>query len=319
METGLEVEVYSIDEAFIQFPSTISLEMAQAICMEVRKKIREWVGIPTAIGLAPTKTLAKLANYQAKRSPDGIFNLCYPEVRRSILENFPIEEVWGIGRNNEKKLNRIGVFTVKQFCDQDPLLIRRLMGVVGERMRLELCGFSCLKMEEWSPKQSITCSRSFGKRVTDREELAEALSTFAHTACMKLRQQESFAQGICVFLESIVDSKTGRRRYYSQSTLLPGASQETGLIITHAKKCLNTLYQKKEIYKKCGIILLDLVQKEGIATDFFQETPDLKRSDLMHTLDIINARFKKKAVFFAAMGTRRKKMIRNRINARRIM
>ena len=101
------------------------------------------------------------------------------------------------------------------------------MGVVGERMRLELCGFSCFKIEDWAPKQSIACSRSFGKRVINEEELAKALSTYVNTACIKLRQQKSFTQGICVFLESIVDSKTGKRRYYSQSVRLPAASEDT--------------------------------------------------------------------------------------------
>ena len=193
LETEWDVEVYSIDEAFLQFPVNMSLETGEAICREIRQKIKRWVGIPTAIGIAPTKTLAKLANHQAKRSPTGIFNVCCPRLRQTVLETFSIEDIWGIGRNNQCKLNRKGIYTAQQFCDQDPLLIRHLMGVVGERMLWELRGLSCLKIEEESSaRKSITCSRSFGKQVTSLSELSEALSTFANTTCVKLRQQKSF-------------------------------------------------------------------------------------------------------------------------------
>ncbi|HEV8052222.1 MAG TPA: Y-family DNA polymerase [Parachlamydiaceae bacterium] len=305
METGLEIEVYSIDEAFIQFPDTVPVAEAEVICADIRNKIKKWVGLPTAIGLAPTKTLAKLANDKAKKSPQGIFNLCCPAARQSVLETYPIEDVWGIGRSNKVKLNRIGIYTVGQFCEQDPMLIRRHMGVVGERMLWELRGHSCLMLESDSCiKKSITCSRSFGSKITEVDQLAEAMSTFANTACIKLRQQGSYAQGFCIFLESAFDPEVGRGRYYSHGGRFAGATQDTSLVIAHAKSCLNQIYQKKEIYKKCGIILLDFVQEEGIVADLFQEKPSLARSLVMDTFDTINAHFGKGSVFFGAMGTR---------------
>lgn len=305
MDTGLNVEVYSIDEAFLQFPAFISAQEAEAICFELQKKIKKWVGMPTGIGLAPTKTLAKVANDRAKKLGSGVFSLCCPTKRQNLLETFPIEDVWGIGRNNKIKLNHQGIYTAGQFCSKEPLWVRRFMGVMGERMLWELRGLSCLPIENaFVAKQSITCSRSFGKKVTEVEELAEALSTLVNTACIKLRGQDSFAQGLYIFLESVIDSSTGRSRYYSHGIKLPYATQDTSLMISQAKNCLYRIHRKEEVYRKCGAVLLDLVQKSGIVDDLFSEKPDPKRSVLMKTYDAINARHGKQSVFLAAMGTR---------------
>lgn len=305
METGLEVEVYSIDEAFIKFPDAMPLEEAEAICHEIRGKIKKWVGLPTAIGLAPTKTLAKLANDKAKKSQHGVFNLCCPVAREGVLETYPIEDVWGIGRNNKVRLNRIGVYTVAQFCAQDAMLIRRHMGVVGERMLWELRGHSCLMLDnDECAKKSITCSRSFGTKIADEEQLAEALSTFANTACIKLRRQGSYAQGFCIFVETAVNPETGRGRYYSHGGRFSGATQDTSVVIAEAKKCLRQIFESKEVYRKCGIILLDFVQEGAVVADLFQPRPSLVRSLVMDTFDTVNAHFGRGSLFFGAMGTR---------------
>jgi len=303
-ESGFDMEVYSIDEAFIQFPIGISPEEAESICLKLREKIKKWVGIPTAVGLAPTKTLAKAANERAKKLGSGLFNLCCPIIRPAILDTLPVEDIWGVGRGNKNRLNRQGVYTARQFHDQDPLCIRNFLGVTGERMLWELRGISCLPIEEIPLKQSITCSRSFGKKVTQVEELAEALSTFVNTACIRLRENKSFAQGLCIFLESSIHSKSLQSRYYSQGIDLPYATQDTPLIISQAKHCLRRLYQKNESYRKCGVILLDLVQKAGIADDLFKEKSPPKRSQLMDVYDAINERHGKGSVFLGAMGTK---------------
>jgi DNA polymerase V len=306
LDSGFDVEVYSIDEAFFQFPPSISAKEAEAICFELRKKIKKWVGIPTAIGLAPTKTLAKVANDRAKKSGSGVFSLCHPEIRQSLLEAFPVEDVWGVGRNNKIKLNRHGIYTAKQFCDQEPLWVRKFMGVVGERMLWELRGVSCLPIENvFIPKQSITCSRSFGKKVTEMDELAEALSTFVNTASTQLRKQGSFAQGLYIFLESVIDPRIKQNRYYSHGINLPYATQDTAMMISYAKYCLHQIYKKMEAYRKCGIVLLDLVQKSEIVNDLFNEKPNPKRCQLMKACDAINARYGKESVFWAAMGTKK--------------
>lgn len=305
MDMGLDVEVYSIDEAFLQFPESMPSDTIEGICMETRKKIKKWVGIPTAVGIAPTKTLAKLANDKAKKSPQGVFSLCDPAIRQKTLETSPVEDVWGIGKNSQIKLNRKGIYTAKEFSDQDPFFIRHLMGVVGERMLWELRGLSCLPLNNQpAPRQSITYSRAFGKKITDFEELCQALSTYVSSACIKLRQQGSFAQGLCIFVEPVLDPQAGRWNYVSHGGKLPYATQDSGFLIGQAKHYLKQIYQKTAIYRKCGVILLDLIPEEQIAPDLFQENAS-KRTQLMNVIDEVNAHYGKDTVFFAAMGTKR--------------
>lgn len=298
-----EIEIYSIDEAFMRFPK-MSPQDIEKVCFDIRRTVKKWVGIPTSIGIAPTKTLAKVASHKAKKDPSGIFNLCSPEVCNNVLDTFPIEDVWGIGSANKQKLYSMGIRTALQFAEMDPAIIRRSMGVIGERMVWELRGTSCLALNLVSePKQTITCSRSFGKRVTDFNELSEAFSTFVHTACVKLREQQCAAQALYVFMEAMIDPQAPTRRHYNMAIDLPMATNDTALIITIGKMCLQRLYKKEEVYKKCGVILLDLISDDSIVPDLFHEGQDPKRTLLMDTLDSINARHGKNTLFFAAMGT----------------
>lgn len=281
-----EMEIYSIDEAFLRFPQ-MSPEAVDEACCRLRHTVRKWAGITTSIGIAPTKTLAKVANHKAKKDPTGIYNLCCPHARRAILDTFPIEEVWGIGSANKHRLFALGIRTAQQFADMDPVTVRRLMGVTGERMLWELCGTSCLSLDTTpAPKQTITCSRSFGKRVTDINELAEALSTYVHTACIKLRAQNSSARALCVFLEAMIEPNTPHRRHYATTLQLPVPTNDTALLITASKRCLQSLYRKHEIYKKCGVILLDLADDAHLVPDLFHSPQSPKRSTLMHTLEL---------------------------------
>lgn len=298
-----EVEVYSIDEVFMKFPEMPSEDVEKA-CAEIRRIIKKWVGIPTSIGIGQTKTLAKVANHHAKRDATGVFNLLSDIKRDSILETFPIEEVWGIGGATRQKLNNMGVRTALEFAKVDTATIRRLMGVVGERMVWELRGVSCQPLElVRESKQSITCSRSFGKRVSDLMELSEALATFAHMACEKLRAQRGCAQGLYVFAEAMVDPQSAARLHYNMTIRLPMATNDTSLIITAGKKCLERFYVETEVYKKCGIVLLDIVPEGSILPDLFHPGQESKRFHLMETLDAVNARHGRNTLFFAAMGT----------------
>jgi DNA polymerase V len=277
----------------------------------LRRKVRRWVGLPVSIGIAPTKTLAKVANYKAKRDPRGVFNLCCPAIREQILNTFPIEEVWGIGRSTAQKLYAMGVRTAGHFIRLDPLAVRRTLGVVGERILWELRGISCLVLDTPEPRQSITCSRSFGKEITSLDQLSEALSTFANTACIRLREQHSCTPAICVFAEAVLDPLAGTRRHASAAAALPIATNDTPLIISYAKRALHTLFRSDYKYKKCGILLLDLIAEDRIVPDLFRPSADPARSYLMHTYDAINSRFGKNALFFAAMGTKQEWKMRS--------
>jgi DNA polymerase V len=299
-----EIEIYSIDEAFLKYPNSLDSALVFSECVELRKKVKKWVGIPISLGIAPTKTLAKVANDLAKKNPTvGVFDLSSPEMQKQVLQDYPVAEVWGIGPGFSDRLKAIGVYTAWDFKETEPALIRKKMGVVGERMLWELRGISCLQLEEPKPKKSITCSRSFGRVVTEKEELAEALATHVSSACEKLRAQSSCASALLVFLESVLDGSLGTRRYYSLQFDFSFPTSDTPEIISAAKEILAQLFVPKERYKKCGIILLDLISNKSLMPDLFLGGIDPKRQALMRTVDALNARHGKNRVFFAAMGT----------------
>lgn len=298
-----ELQVYSIDEAFLKFPSHLSSADLFSQCVEFKRVIKKWVGIPISLGMAHTKTLAKMANSLAKKSTESaIFDLTSPSIQKEILDNYPIGDVWGIGRRLKEKLYGMSVYTAWDFAQMDPLAIRNKMGVVGERMLWELRGISCLEFEELAAKKSLTCSRSFGRAVVEERELAEAIATHVNTACIKLREQKSYAKAICVYLEAQIEPGERKRYYFSIVETLPQASNQTMEMITAAKKGLSKLFQDKRRYKKCGVILLDLLSEKERAPDLFFKPADPKRDSLMHALDRLNAKFGKNTVFFGAMG-----------------
>lgn len=298
-----EMQVYSIDEAFLKYPAEISAEELFKVCLELRRMVKRWVGIPISLGLAPTKTLAKVANSCAKKSPQGVFSLISPEARARLLKDYPIDEVWGIGRGYAERLKRLSVFTAADFAAQESLLIRRHMGVVGERILWEINGISCLGLEEASPKQSITCSRSFGRVIFEEEELAQALTTFINTAGAKLRKEGSCAKALCVFLETQIEPQNPGRRHWSLTVPFVHPTQDTGEMIAAGKRCVKRLFRPKERYKKCGVILLDLMPAKSVVPDLFWQGLSPKRQAMMAVFDDINARFGKNTLFFGAMGT----------------
>lgn len=300
-EMAPEIEIYSIDEAFMFFPSDMKEKDLFSYCEEIRKKVRKWVGIPTSIGIAPTKTLAKVANSLAKKDrAKGVVSLCCKSFRKEVLLSYPVEEVWGIGRRLASRLHNIGIRTVESFCAMDSIRVRKMMGVVGERLFWELKGMSCLSLEDAVAKKSITCSRSFGQPVRDLITLSEALATFVNTACLKLRQQKSYATAITVFVEC-GKFQAGTRLCNSITVSLVIETNDTPTIISAAKGCLEHLFCEGLSYKKCGIILLDLVPETQVMQHLFiKENP--KKLHLMRTFDKINARFGRDTLVYAAMG-----------------
>lgn len=299
-----EIQIYSIDEAFLSYPTSMSAKEMWECCLSIRKQIKKWVGIPTSLGIGPSKTLAKIANDLAKKDRTrGIFDLSSLSIQNEVLNRFPVEDVWGIGSKTASKLHSLGIFTASEFRDMEPSVVRKKMGVVGERMLWELRGTSCLPLEEESPaKKSISCSRSFGKTVTEASDIAEALATFINTACVKLRQQESFAKAICVYLEAVLDAETGSRSHTSNITSFPIATNDTPKLISIAKQALKKIFCQGKSYKKCGIILLDLISEKNVIPDLFLGGIDPKRKLLMETVDGINTRCGKNTLFYGAMG-----------------
>jgi len=301
-----EIEIYSIDEAFLKFSESRTSENIFQLCMEIKRKVKRWVGIPISLGIAPTKTLAKIANDIAKKDRSiGVFDLTSPSVQKKILQDYPVGEIWGIGSRLRERLYGIEIRTAWEFRETEPTFIRRKMGVVGERMLWELRGVSCLPLDEPAPKKNICYSRSFGKVVTDPYELAEALSTYVSGACVKLRAQNSCTSAITVFLEAVLDAKEGTRRHYGMTTSFSQPTNDTSQIITAAKYCLQRMFFETERYKKCGIILLDLISQELVMPDLFLGSINSKRRKLMDAVDTLNSYYGKNTIFYGASGINR--------------
>lgn len=313
-----EIEVYSVDEAFLFFSDPKN--DLEAFCVAMREKVKRWTGIPISLGIAPTKTLAKVAGDRAKKERTGVFDLSARERQQAVLQQTPVSDVWGIGSRTAEKLHALQIWTAWQLQEMEIAHMRRQFGVVGERMLLELKGVSCFHLDRPSPKKSITHSRSFGQAVTSFKELEETLAAFVSEACVKLRRQTSFASELTVFVESTVpqvlfeaaeeksswsyskEVKRGARSYGQRTATLERPTDDTSLFITAAKECLFALFVEGRRYKRCGVTLHKLTEASAIAPDLFLQGEPLKRRELMRALDTLNARFGEKALFFAAEG-----------------
>ena len=287
------VEIYSVDEAFLEFSDTANIFEK---CCALREKVKQWVGIPISLGIAPTKTLAKVAGSIAKKSEKGVFDIGDLNVQNEILRVYPIGDVWGIGAKLALLLKSIGIRTALQFREMDPCIVRKKMGVIGERLLWELRGVSCNHLVERKPKKSITVSKSFGDVITCKEKLAEALATFAGSAAEKLRRQKSKVSEMSIFIGGPFEIDSGDERLISPTS-------DTSEIIAIAKKILERIFAPNRRYKKCGIVLVDLVPEDEPSSDLFLAKENPKRKALMQTVDMLNGRYGKNSVFFGAMGT----------------
>lgn len=295
-----EIQVYSIDEAFLSLEKGNAEEKA----LEIRKTILQWTGIPVSIGIGRTKTLAKVANLLAKEKECGIFMFSSAEEEAGILNKLPASDVWGIGASTAQFLKSQGIYTAGQFCKQEDGWIRKNLTVVGLRMAWELRGVSCLPIhEEPVPNKSIITSRTFGKKIFAYEDLAEAVASFTASAAGHLREQGSIAHFIEVF---VMTSPFASNGFYSNRALMhfPEPSSFTPFLISQAKKCLNSIFRQGLEYKKAGIMLGGLVPASSYQMDLFASRgKDTKKHDrLMQTLDGLNNKLGYKAVRFAAEG-----------------
>lgn len=301
-----DMEVYSIDEAFLRLDSFSRRDLF-AMSTDIRNKILQWTGIPTSFGIAPTKTLAKVANHIAKKyTTEGIFDLCDPDCQTAVLHELPVEELWGISHRWGSRLRGLGINTALELRDADAKLIRKHMSVVGERMVHELRGVSCLDLEELAPRKNIMSSKSFGKPISDLEPMQEALANYVARGCEKLRKQNSKAQGIHVFLKTNFFKRYDPQYRNGMTLGFDFPSSDTAFILSKAKHMLSTLYRKGFRYKKCGVMLLDLVSDNHQQQHLFLKLPEQAKSDtLMKTLDTINESMGPGTVFHAAQGIKR--------------
>ena len=299
------VEVYSIDEAFIGLEQ-LNIKDYSKFGQETKKQLQQWTGIPVSIGIATTKTLAKIANRLAKTKSLGVYNLVGDPNLDHVLSAFQVEDIWGIGKKLAPRLRMMGIGSAKDLRDSDPHFIRKSFSVVVERIIYELRGTSCLELTTLhEEKKSITYSRSFGDPVIAIEELEEALSDYISNACHKLRKQSSRAKSICIFLST--NTYNTKLPQYKNSILcpLPHPSSNTSEIISYGKKYLHRLYKPGYQYHQLGVILLELQPTAVEQLQMFHNTNYKHADKLMKTLDKINKTMGKNSLFIAAQGTER--------------
>jgi DNA polymerase V len=300
-----ELEVYSIDEAFLLLDGFEHLDLTE-YGQQIQASVRQWTGIPIGVGIGPTKTLAKLANFVAKkRTTTGVFSLCDLSVREQVLPTIPIEAIWGIGRRWAVKLNGLGITTAAELRDAEPKAIRQWLNVMGERIVYELRGEACLSLEAISPKKTIMCSRSFGRRVTNKEDLLEAITCYAARAAEKLRGQKSRCGGLHVFLQinRFQLHALHCRNSCTWSFLCP--TSDSREIIRAAQQCIGSLFRAGFQYQKVGVMLMDISPDDCIQQSLLR-SPDDGRSDALMTLvDQMNNQMGRGTIEFAAQGLNR--------------
>jgi DNA polymerase V len=292
------VEVYSIDESFVSFEG---IKDPMAAARDARARIRQWVGIPSCVGLGPTKTLAKMANKIAKGGAQ-VVDLSDPIERGHRLENFPVEDLWGVGRRWAARLGAEGILTAAGLARADAETLRARYGVVLARTQLELRGVPSSDLIEEEPdRQQIVCSRSFGKECSDLDDVLQAASTFAIRACEKLRARSLQCGGVWVWLNTN-PFKAGAKQYHpSKAMPLIMATSDTREVLAMVHALVRTMYRKGYRYKKAGVGLLDLTAGSSSQGDLFAGI-DPRSQALMDVLDKTNRKFGRGTMGFGASG-----------------
>lgn len=285
-----QIEIYSIDESFLDLSG---INSPDSFGRALVQKIAKYTGIPVSLGIAPTKTLAKVANKFAKKYP-GYRGCCLIDneaKRTAALQNTDIGDVWGIGRRLSARLRAGGIFTAYDFSRLPPGYVRKIMTVTGERLWRELNGTPCLElaMEEESKKQ-ICNSRSFGETISTLEDLSAAVSAHAMRCAEKLRRQNSAAEAVMTFIQTS-RFRPDLPQYCNHSLVpLPSASDDSLEIVQAALKGLKQIYKPGYAYKKCGVIINAATQCRCLQGDLFDRRNRLKAASLMGAIDRLNAK-----------------------------
>ncbi len=298
-----DLEVYSIDEAFL---SLVGFERRNLTDygQQIRQTVKQWTGIPVSVGIAETKTLAKIANRVAKRTPDmgGVCDLLACPDRDALLGRIAVEDVWGIGPNHAHMLTHHGITTAFQLRRVDDQWIRKRMGIVGLRLVMELRGVSCLDLEQCpAPKQSLTCSRAFGKLISTLGEMEEAVSVYTSRVAEKLRRERLAATVLTVCLTTN-EFKEGPQYSNALTLNLSVVTDTTSDLIKSALHGIRAIYRDGYLYKKAGVMLTGLVPVSQTQTDLFDDRDRRKSKRLMSALDAINDRWGADTLHYASSG-----------------
>jgi len=293
-----EIEVYSIDEAFLGLTET--RRGFDYLGREIKETLFKHIGIPVGIGIAETKTLAKIANKIAKKSEKakGVLDLYKSPYQSVALDRTEIGDVWGIGRASVKKLEAVNIKTALQFRDADLRWIKKNFTVVGGRTLLELRGVRCLPLElEPPPKKNIACSRSFGEPVATYAEVYNAVSTFLMTGCEKMRKHRLAARSVTVFVETNRFQPGGYANAYTFKSSYP--TDSIFELQTWARGAFDKIFVPDLLYKRAGILLGGLMPSEAQTTRLFEQRSE-KQEKLLRAMDEINKKFGRGTIHLAA-------------------
>ena len=296
------IEQYSIDEAFIDI-SGVDVQRLEKWADELVYTVKQWIGINVSVGIARTKTLAKIANHAAKRSKIGAELLLTEEQITNELGKIEITDIWGISGNLKKKLSCYGIWNPQDLRLADPFMLRKKLGIIVERTARELNNEVCIELEQVEKRKNIRVSRSFGVLTSEYEELEQAVATFVARACEKLRKQKSLACAVYVFIRT---NKHSKADYFSTSAatgfVIP--TNSTFEIASEAQGLLKKIYRPDFLYQKAGVMLLDLVG-EGVhqQQDIFGITDSISdKKVLMGIIDKINREMGRGSLKIASQG-----------------
>ncbi len=300
-----QIEIYSIDEAFLDFTGIID-KKKQAV--DLRNKVKKWTGIPVSVGLAPTKTLAKIANHVAKKhTKHGVFVLDNNRLIIKVLKRIPVGDVWGVGRRYAEFLSSKGIYTAYDLTLKNDHWVKRNLSINGLRMVKELKGIPCYALESsTSRKKNICTSRSFGRKVKDFDELKEAVASYATGCAMKLRKEKSLAFKVMVFLTTNPFNNSESQYRASQKIMLDVPTNDGVEITKVAISALKKIYKSGFIYKKAGVIVSEIVPDYSRQLSLFDNRDVNKQKKLMDVMDKLNTQMGRDKVRLAVQGFDRK-------------
>lgn len=303
-----DIEVYSIDESFLDL-TPVEPRHREQLGRDLRSTVSTWTGVPTCVGIGPTKTLAKLANKIAKTTPQlgGVCDLTSEEARREWLPLVDLEDVWGIGRASQAKLGAFGCRTAADVAALDPKLARKTLTVVGERIIHELRGMPCIDLETVAPtRKGCAVTRSFAGRVEDLDMMQEAIAAHATRLGEKLRHHGLATDHVTVFFHTSPHDR-GPARSVSTTVDFPEASNDTLVLVRAAKWGARRIWKSGYRYAKAGLMTVDIVPLEASQRALIGSLDREKSGRLMEALDACNAKHGRGAVFSAAAGVQRQR------------
>ena len=300
-----EIEVYSIDEAFIDLSNFPDLKLKK-LEKKLEKLFLQWTGIPTSIGIAKTKTLSKIANHIAKKKQSGVTSLIGIDNLDPILEKVEINDVWGVGRQLTKFYQKNGIYNAKQLKNKSNTWIKKSSNVLGSRTAMELRGIPCINLETSQTKRkSCVVSRSFGKRIEKFQELKEAVANYCLNASEKIRSESLVAKAITVFVRTSPFQRNFS--YYSNAKTIdfPIATNNSIEIVKTAVSILEKIFKNGYQYQKAGVMLTGLRNDDG-RKNLFSSEKDEKIKSLMQSIDNTNYRYGRSTLSLASAGVQKK-------------